>query len=77
MTGSFSLPCLSYILQAAQARKTIGTMAWLFLVQSSGVFTNPMDQLLHFPVPKRQIDGFANQVRHNITFEIESTNSWC
>ncbi|KAF8987641.1 hypothetical protein BDQ17DRAFT_1435488 [Cyathus striatus] len=44
--------------------KIIGTLAWLFHVQASGVFTSPLDQLLHYPVPRREIPGFKG---HEIT----------
>ncbi|KAF9480753.1 hypothetical protein BDN70DRAFT_856332 [Pholiota conissans] len=51
-------------IRAVRTQKTIGTLAWLFHVQSTGVLTRPLDQLLHYPVPKRIIEGFSN---HKIT----------
>ncbi|KAF8647813.1 hypothetical protein AX16_006533 [Volvariella volvacea WC 439] len=50
--------------RAVRQAKTIGTLAWLFHVQGTGVLTRPMDQLLHYPIPKRPIDGFID---HEIT----------
>ncbi|KAF9037073.1 hypothetical protein BJ165DRAFT_1375475 [Panaeolus papilionaceus] len=42
--------------------KIIGTLAWLFQVQSSGIMSNPPDQLLHYPIPQRIIEGISNHV---------------
>ncbi|TFK70491.1 hypothetical protein BDN72DRAFT_958770 [Pluteus cervinus] len=50
--------------KAVREGKTIGTLAWLFHVQSTGVMTRPMDQLLHYPIPKKPIPGFMG---HEIT----------
>ncbi|KAJ3510240.1 hypothetical protein NLJ89_g4795 [Agrocybe chaxingu] len=50
--------------QAVKTGKTIGTLAWLFHVQSTGILARPLDQLLHYPVPKRPIEGFSH---HTIT----------
>ncbi|EGN97163.1 hypothetical protein SERLA73DRAFT_161344 [Serpula lacrymans var. lacrymans S7.3] len=50
--------------RAARAGKTIGTLSWLFHVESSGTMSRPTDQLLHYPIPKRLIEGFAS---HEIT----------
>ncbi|KAH6890227.1 hypothetical protein BKA70DRAFT_1442221 [Coprinopsis sp. MPI-PUGE-AT-0042] len=50
--------------QAHQSSKTIGTLAWVYHVQSTGVFTRPMDQLLHYPIPRGKIGGFEH---HEIT----------
>ncbi|GLB37897.1 putative regulator of Ty1 transposition protein 107 BRCT domain containing protein [Lyophyllum shimeji] len=50
--------------QAVRQSKTIGTLPWLFHVQSTGVLSPPMDQLLWYPIPRRPIDGFS---AHEIT----------
>ncbi|TFK17473.1 hypothetical protein FA15DRAFT_761050 [Coprinopsis marcescibilis] len=50
--------------EAFQKHRTIGTLAWLYHVQSTGVVTRPLDQLLHYPIPKRRIEGFN---AHEIT----------
>ncbi|KAF6753931.1 hypothetical protein DFP72DRAFT_795641, partial [Ephemerocybe angulata] len=47
---------------AAGARETIGTLAWLYHVQATGVVSRPMDQLLHYPVPERRVEGFGGHV---------------
>ncbi|KIJ92959.1 hypothetical protein K443DRAFT_684887 [Laccaria amethystina LaAM-08-1] len=44
--------------------KTIGTLAWVFHVQSTGILSRPLDQLLHYPVPKKPIENFS---LHEIT----------
>ncbi|EAU89078.2 hypothetical protein CC1G_11918 [Coprinopsis cinerea okayama7 len=51
-------------LAAYTSHKTIGTLAWLYHVQSTGVLTRPQDQLLHYPIPKERISGFSG---HEIT----------
>lgn len=48
--------------QALKMDKTIGTLTWLFHVESTGVLTPPTDQLLHYPIPKRSIAGFSPHV---------------
>ncbi|PPQ92154.1 hypothetical protein CVT25_008779 [Psilocybe cyanescens] len=48
--------------QAVRTHKLIGTLAWLFHVQACGVLSHPMNQLLHYPVPKRRIEGFYHHV---------------
>jgi mediator of DNA damage checkpoint protein 1 len=42
--------------------KLVGTVAWLMHVQTTGVFTIPMEQLLHYPVPKKPIPAFTEEV---------------
>lgn len=49
-------------LSAIQDGKTVGTLAWLYHVESTGVFTPPNDQLLHYPIPKKPIQGFSSHV---------------
>jgi hypothetical protein len=46
-----------------RTHKTIGTLAWLFHAQSTGILARPLDQLLHYPVPHRPIEGFDKHVR--------------
>ncbi|KAF8877711.1 hypothetical protein BD779DRAFT_1677212 [Infundibulicybe gibba] len=51
-------------LRAVRAKKTVGTLAWVWHVQSTGVLTRPVDQLLHYPIPRRPVEGFEG---HEIT----------
>ncbi|KAH6906233.1 hypothetical protein BKA70DRAFT_439614 [Coprinopsis sp. MPI-PUGE-AT-0042] len=53
-----------YVQAHQGSRTTIGTLAWVYHVQSTGVFTRPMDQLLHYPIPRGKIGGFEH---HEIT----------
>lgn len=48
--------------QAFRLHKTIGTMAWLYHVESSGQTPRPVDQLLHYPVPRTPINNFGMHV---------------
>ncbi|KAF6753920.1 hypothetical protein DFP72DRAFT_1010370 [Ephemerocybe angulata] len=48
--------------RAFRGGKTIGTLAWLYHVQATGVVSRPMDQLLHYPVPERRVEGFGGHV---------------
>ncbi|PFH45698.1 hypothetical protein AMATHDRAFT_71207 [Amanita thiersii Skay4041] len=50
--------------RAVREGKTIGSMGWVFYVQARGVVSRPMDQLLHYPVPRKPVEGFAG---HEIT----------
>ncbi|TCD65714.1 hypothetical protein EIP91_002290 [Steccherinum ochraceum] len=50
--------------KAYRANKTIGTPAWLWFVRSTGKKSRPTDQLLHYPIPSRSIEGFS---AHRIT----------
>lgn len=45
---------------ALQHHKTIGTLAWLVKVLSTGHRTSPRDRLLHFPFPHAPVPGFEN-----------------
>ncbi|KAI0318294.1 hypothetical protein OF83DRAFT_1116811 [Amylostereum chailletii] len=47
--------------RAVRARKLVGTLTWLFHVQSTGAITPPTDQLVHYPVPRKPIEGFADE----------------
>ncbi|KII83923.1 hypothetical protein PLICRDRAFT_95612 [Plicaturopsis crispa FD-325 SS-3] len=51
-------------IKAVKAKKTIGTLTWLFHVESTGIISSPTDQLLHYPIPKRPIENFSH---HEIT----------
>ncbi|KIK67247.1 hypothetical protein GYMLUDRAFT_37329 [Collybiopsis luxurians FD-317 M1] len=46
---------------AAKERKTIASLAWVFHVLCNGTLTPPLDQLLHYPIPKKPIEGFEKQ----------------
>ena len=48
--------------KALAANKTIGTLAWLFYVERTGVVSRPRDQLLHYPVRSKAIPGFSDHV---------------
>ncbi|KAJ3560225.1 hypothetical protein NP233_g10980 [Leucocoprinus birnbaumii] len=50
--------------KAFKLNKTIGTMAWLYHVESTGLMPRPVDQLLHYPIPQTLIASFVN---HQIT----------
>ena len=45
---------------ALQHDKTIGTLAWLVKVLSTGHMTSPRDRLLHFPFPHAPVPGFES-----------------
>lgn len=55
--------CANSFAQAYRLHKTIGTLPWLWYVRATGTFTSPTRQLLHYPVPMKLVDGFANHVR--------------
>ena len=40
----------------------------MFHVQSTGILSRPMDQLLHYPVPKKPIENFHLHVRSFLPF---------
>ncbi|KZT24310.1 hypothetical protein NEOLEDRAFT_1242555 [Neolentinus lepideus HHB14362 ss-1] len=42
--------------------KTVGTLPWLFHVESIGMLTAPSDQLLHFPIPKGPVAEFDSHI---------------
>lgn len=50
--------------KAVRANKLIGTLAWIFHVQTAGVVSAPTAQLLHYPIPKKPVEGFSS---HEIT----------
>ncbi|KAF9499450.1 hypothetical protein BDN71DRAFT_1442113 [Pleurotus eryngii] len=45
--------------KALTSHKIIGSLSWLFHVHSSTILSPPTDQLLHYPLPRRGIDGFS------------------
>jgi hypothetical protein len=49
--------------QGVSGRKLIGSLTWLFHVQSTGTIGTPTAQLLHYPIPKKPIEGFSAHVR--------------
>ncbi|KAI0271257.1 hypothetical protein BC834DRAFT_966777 [Gloeopeniophorella convolvens] len=50
--------------QGVNRRKLIGSLTWLFHVESTGNLSTPTAQLLHYPIPKKPIEGFS---AHEIT----------
>lgn len=49
--------------KAVRDNKTIGTLGWVFYVHATGVVSRPMDQLLHYPIPRKPIEKFSSHVR--------------
>jgi mediator of DNA damage checkpoint protein 1 len=49
--------------KALASGKTIGTLAWLFYVERTGIMSRPRDQLLHYPLRSTPIHGFSDHVR--------------
>ncbi|KAK7677912.1 hypothetical protein QCA50_019102 [Cerrena zonata] len=50
--------------KAFRLKKMIGSLSWLRYVRLTGKISRPTDQLLHYPIPKRTVEGFSN---HSIT----------
>jgi hypothetical protein len=50
------------MLQAIKTGKTVGTLMWFYYVLRVGRLTSPMDELLHYPVPRDGVTGFAGLV---------------
>ncbi|KAK0225943.1 hypothetical protein IW262DRAFT_726268 [Armillaria fumosa] len=48
--------------KAVRAGKMIGTLAWLFNVQVTGTLSRPVDQLLHYPITRKPIEGFSSHI---------------
>ncbi|KAJ6497507.1 hypothetical protein C8R45DRAFT_129169 [Mycena sanguinolenta] len=48
--------------EAYNAGKIIGTLSWLLNAHITGVQTSPMDQILHYPVPKGNVEGFETHL---------------
>ena len=61
--GVYQIGHFSLILQGVNGRKLIGSLTWLFYVESTGTIGTPTAQLLHYPIPKKPIEGFSAHVR--------------
>ncbi|KAI0935547.1 hypothetical protein AcV5_003952 [Taiwanofungus camphoratus] len=48
--------------KAYKQDKTIGSLSWLWFVRSSGTLSRPTDQLLHYPIPMKPIEGFSSHI---------------
>ncbi|KAL1746218.1 BRCT domain-containing protein [Schizophyllum fasciatum] len=46
----------------ATCTDTIGTLDWVFFVLGTGQLTSPGDRLIHYPVPRRPIEGMPGKV---------------
>ncbi|PHH81699.1 hypothetical protein CDD82_142 [Ophiocordyceps australis] len=46
--------------KAAQSCKEIGSLSWLFYLVVHNQWRNPLHRLLHYPVPRKGIEGFEN-----------------
>jgi hypothetical protein len=57
-----ALEWLSHYVWALRANKTIGTLASLYHVKSTGMVPRPTDQLLRYPIPKKAIEGFWGHI---------------
>ncbi|KAF1939524.1 hypothetical protein EJ02DRAFT_408302 [Clathrospora elynae] len=44
--------------KASQARKDVGNLGWLYYLVTHGVWTNPMQRMMHYPRPRDGIPGF-------------------
>jgi hypothetical protein len=51
------------LVQAARASVLIGTLGWLFSVESSGTLHSPLDSLLWYPTPRGGIPDLTDCVR--------------
>ncbi|CCM03482.1 uncharacterized protein FIBRA_05616 [Fibroporia radiculosa] len=52
----------SAYVKAYKLNKTIGSLTWLWFVRASGTLSRPTDQLLHYPIPKKPIEGFSSHI---------------
>ncbi|KAI9461073.1 hypothetical protein F5148DRAFT_1215805 [Russula earlei] len=50
--------------QGVKERKLVGSLIWLFHVESTGTISSPTAQLLHYPITKKPIETFS---AHEIT----------
>ncbi|KAH9931350.1 uncharacterized protein B0H18DRAFT_991337 [Fomitopsis serialis] len=50
--------------KAYKENKTIGTLPWVWYCRATGSISHPTDQLVHYPIPRRPIEGFS---KHFIT----------
>lgn len=46
-------------IKASQAGKDVGNLSWLYYLITHGVWTNPMQRMMHYPRPRDGIPGFA------------------
>lgn len=44
--------------KASQERKDVGNLGWLYFLITHGVWTNPMQRMLHYPRPRQGIPNF-------------------
>ncbi|KAF1837609.1 hypothetical protein BDW02DRAFT_543706 [Decorospora gaudefroyi] len=45
-------------IKTSQARKDVGNLGWLYYLITHGVWTNPMQRMMHYPRPRDGIPGF-------------------
>lgn len=57
-----------FVIQAVRDRKLVGSLTWLFHVQNTGAMTAPTDQLVHFPIPRKKLEGFEKQASSGTDF---------
>ncbi|KAK4948216.1 regulator of Ty1 Transposition [Elasticomyces elasticus] len=48
----------SEYITASQTGKEVANLVWLYHVINTNAWSNPLSQLLHYPVPRHGIDGF-------------------
>ncbi|KAK0641200.1 BRCT domain-containing protein [Cercophora newfieldiana] len=46
--------------RAAQARKDVGNLAWLYHLIVHNEWTSPFRRLLHYPIPREPLEGFKD-----------------
>lgn len=45
---------------ASRAKKEVATLSWLYHVINQNRYTNPLNKLLHYPIPREGLQGFEN-----------------
>lgn len=45
-------------IKASQAGRDVGNLGWLYYLITHGVWTNPMQRMMHYPRPREGIPGF-------------------
>ncbi|KAF2856285.1 BRCT domain-containing protein [Plenodomus tracheiphilus IPT5] len=45
-------------INASQAGKDVGNLGWLYYLITHGVWTNPMQRMMHYPRPRNGVPGF-------------------
>jgi hypothetical protein len=45
--------------KASQQRKDVGNLGWLYYLITHGVWTNPMQRMMHYPRPREGVPNFA------------------